>query len=101
MNKESVILELTSVKVASDSTYCTPFCKTETKAPGGTTEPFILDWSMWLSMPKVKAECWKPDDQMKDYRNSVNLTTVNLVAVRVQHIVIFYLILEDIDKLGN
>lgn len=29
----------------------------DTRAPGGTMDPLIFDWSTWLSTPKVKAEC--------------------------------------------
>lgn len=32
-------------------------------AAGGTSVPLMLDWLMWLSMPKVNAECEKPDTQ--------------------------------------
>lgn len=32
-------------------------------AAGGTSVPLMLDWLMWLSMPKVNAECEKPETQ--------------------------------------
>lgn len=51
---------LTSFNVTSASTYCTPFWMIDTKAPGGTIDPLMFDWSMWLSTPKVNAECWNP-----------------------------------------
>lgn len=33
------------------------------RAAGGTSVPLMLDWLMWLSMPKVNAECEKPETQ--------------------------------------
>ena len=32
----------------------------EMRAAGGTSVPLMLDWLMWLSMPKVNAEWEKP-----------------------------------------
>lgn len=32
----------------------------EMRAAGGTRAPLMLDWLMWLSMPKVNAEWEKP-----------------------------------------
>lgn len=34
----------------------------EMRAAGGTRAPLMLDWLMWLSMPKVNAEWEKPGD---------------------------------------
>lgn len=31
-------------------------------AAGGTSVPLMLDWLMWLSMPKVNAECENPEN---------------------------------------
>ena len=53
--------KLTSFNVTSASTYCTPFWMIDTKAPGGTIDPLMFDWSIWLSTPKVNAECWNPN----------------------------------------
>lgn len=44
----------------SASTYCSPFCRMEMRAAGGTSVPLMFDWLMWLSMPKVNAEWEKP-----------------------------------------
>lgn len=44
----------------SASTYCSPFCRMEMRAAGGTSVPLMLDWLMWLSIPNVKAEWEKP-----------------------------------------
>lgn len=33
------------------------------RAAGGTSVPLMLDWLMWLSMPKVNAECEKPENK--------------------------------------
>ena len=68
---------ITSVSVTSASTYWTPFWMIDTKAPGGTTDPLMFDWSMWLSTPNVNAECWNPNgiknthDQEKLMRNII------------------------------
>ena len=51
---------LTSLMLISASTYWRPFCRMEIRAAGGTSVPLMLDWLMWLSMPKVKAEWEKP-----------------------------------------
>lgn len=32
-------------------------------AAGGTSVPLMLDWLMWLSMPKVNAECENPENK--------------------------------------
>lgn len=37
----------------------------EIKAAGGTRAPFILDWLIWLSIPKVNAEWENPEDEAK------------------------------------
>lgn len=52
---------LTSLMLISASTYWSPFCRMEMRAAGGTSVPFMLDWLMWLSMPKVNAEWEKPE----------------------------------------
>lgn len=44
----------------SASTYCSPFCRMEMRAAGGTSVPLMFDWLMWLSIPKVNAEWEKP-----------------------------------------
>lgn len=44
----------------SASTYCSPFCRMEMRAAGGTSVPLMLDWLMWLSIPNVNAEWEKP-----------------------------------------
>lgn len=51
---------LTSLMLTSASTYCRPFWMMEMRAAGGTRAPLMLDWLMWLSMPKVNAEWEKP-----------------------------------------
>lgn len=33
------------------------------RAAGGTSVPLMLDWLMWLSMPKVNAEWEKPENK--------------------------------------
>lgn len=35
----------------------------EMRAAGGTSVPLMLDWLMWLSMPKVNAEWEKPENK--------------------------------------
>lgn len=50
----------TSLMLISASTYWSPFCRMEMRAAGGTSVPLMLDWLMWLSMPKVNAEWEKP-----------------------------------------
>lgn len=54
---------VTSLMLISASTYWSPFCRMEMRAAGGTSVPLMLDWLMWLSMPKVNAECEKPETQ--------------------------------------
>jgi len=50
----------TSATCASISQYCNPFRIKFTRAPAGTSEALILDRAIWLSLPKVNAECKKP-----------------------------------------
>lgn len=52
----------------SASTYWSPFCSMEMSAAGGTSVPLMLDWLMWLSMPKVNAEWEKPETQRRRSR---------------------------------
>lgn len=40
---------------------------TEMRAAGGTRAPLMLDWLMWLSMPKVNAEWEKPAEERKTF----------------------------------
>lgn len=58
---DSGLLALTSLMLISASTYWSPFCRMEMRAAGGTSVPLMLDWLMWLSMPKVNAEWEKPE----------------------------------------
>lgn len=53
--------KFTSAILSSASVYWSPFWIILSKAAGGTTDPFILDWLMWLSIPNVYAACVKPD----------------------------------------
>lgn len=50
----------TSLMLISASTYCSPFCRMEMRAAGGTRVPLMFDWLMWLSIPNVNAEWEKP-----------------------------------------
>lgn len=36
-------------------------------AAGGTSVPLMLDWLMWLSMPKVNAECENPENTTSNH----------------------------------
>lgn len=49
----------------SASTYWSPFWRMEMSAAGGTSVPLMLDWLMWLSIPKVKAEWEKPESRKR------------------------------------
>ena len=35
------------------------------RAPGGTLSPLMLDFAIMLSLLKVKAECWKPANDIE------------------------------------
>lgn len=56
---------LTSLMLISASTYWSPFWRMEMSAAGGTSVPLMLDWLMWLSIPKVKAEWEKPESRKR------------------------------------
>lgn len=56
---------LTSLMLTSASTYCRPFWMMLMRAAGGTRAPLMLDWLMWLSMPKVKAEWENPAGEQR------------------------------------
>ena len=43
---------------------------------GGTRAPFILDWEMWDSWPKTKAECLNPDSCRYRYTRKFNSSVV-------------------------
>lgn len=55
----------TSFMLTSASTYCRPFWMMLIRAAGGTRAPLMLDWLMWLSMPKVNAEWENPKEEKK------------------------------------
>lgn len=65
--------EITSLMLTSASTYCRPFCMMEMRAAGGTRAPLMLDWLMWLSIPKVNAEWEKPGNEHTE--NTVSTMT--------------------------
>lgn len=48
------------------------------RAAGGTSVPLMLDWLMWLSMPKVNAECEKPETQ-----NTISSITNTLKGAQI------------------
>lgn len=58
----------------SASTYWSPFCSMEISAAGGTSVPLMLDWLMWLSMPKVNAEWEKPVKAQRRHSRLQNVT---------------------------
>ena len=60
-----VVVSLTSLMLISASTYWSPFWRMEMSAAGGTSVPLMLDWLMWLSIPKVKAEWEKPGSRKR------------------------------------
>lgn len=43
----------------------------EMRAAGGTRAPLMLDWLMWLSMPKVNAEWEKPAGGMDNLESRI------------------------------
>lgn len=61
----------TSAILISASVYWRPFWMILSKAAGGTIEPLMLEWLMWLSTPKVYAAWEKPLMQW-DYWNAIN-----------------------------
>lgn len=70
----------TSFMLTSASTYCRPFWMMLIRAAGGTRAPLMLDWLMWLSMPKVNAEWENPKEEKK--RILVNNTPFNFNTVK-------------------
>lgn len=54
------------------------------RAAGGTSVPLMLDWLMWLSMPKVNAECEKPETQKNTTSFTNNRAPIPGVA-KTQH----------------
>lgn len=57
--------------LTSASTYCRPFWMMEMRAAGGTRAPLMLDWLMWLSMPKVNAEWENPGGGMDNLESKM------------------------------
>lgn len=41
------------------------------RAPGGTCPASTLHSWAWLSIPKVKAECWNPAQREQDHRDKL------------------------------
>lgn len=70
----------TSFMLTSASTYCRPFWMMLIRAAGGTRAPLMLDWLMWLSMPKVNAEWENPKEEKK--RILVNNTPFDFNTVK-------------------
>lgn len=68
-----------SLMLISASTYCSPFCRMEMRAAGGTSVPLMLDWLMWLSIPNVKAEWEKPDSCRYRYTRKFTSSLVMLI----------------------
>lgn len=65
LSRKENINKCTSAILISASVYCKPFWMMFNKAAGGTKAPLMFDWLMWLSIPKVYAECTNPEKKDK------------------------------------
>lgn len=60
----------------------------EIRAAGGTKVPLMLDWLMWLSIPKVNAEWEKPENKNKKrFSNDVSNVISKLLTTNCSSLI--------------